>query len=31
VPPKAPDLPEEAKPEEEKENPAIKKDPMTRA
>ena len=31
VPPEAPDLPEEAKPEEEKDDKATKEDPMTGA
>jgi hypothetical protein len=31
VPPKAPDLSEDAKPEEEKDNTAIKEDPVTGA
>jgi hypothetical protein len=31
VSPEAPDLPEEAKPEEEKDDPVVREDPMTRA
>jgi hypothetical protein len=31
VPPEAPDLPEEAKPEEEKDDSVVREDPMTRA